>query len=672
MTYSPNLVNIDSVGAEWLCEQIDTLTEEVEHATPVGFNEEFRYLSRGETPMSGLMDFSLTPYWIKPLNQLDPYDPTREVWIKKGVKTSFNTTPIEGGLLYFAAHLRAFHGGFVTADKELAQSRMETHVIPMFQNSGFGDIFRSADADTSSKTGKTKKLLQWLGGGSLTPEGAKNADKFRMYLWMWMWLDEMDSWPQTIGKDGDPVRLVMSRAETFWNMRKIVGGSTPLLKGSSHIDRHFQRGNEQRYECRCLKCGYPMWLKWRHDDINNSAIPRGLIWEYKTDSDFYDPKSVRYECWNCGHGHVEHDKERFINKDNADWVATSEPVEEHIESYHIPALLSRFKHWSDHVATWHEAFTKNEKVKSQDNLQVFYNNVLGESFEVIGVKLSTAAAYSHRREFYHSGQILNDEIEKYCQSPVMFVAMTVDVQGRFLSVATWGVTVGGNSFLIDYKKLKDSSPPDIEDPCCDVDSPVWHELRAIIDNPECYISDDHKTYPIAITLIDSGWGKSEPAVAEFCSEWSRGVYPIKGDSHSYKRIASFYEYKTSLKNPAYMLAVEHYKDRMAPVLRRRWEPSDGDQKRFTVNFPVDMSNAAMKELTVEYKREERKGGRIVAVWHRPSGARNELWDLLIYLQAAIEILAYNTCRGNLEMDETDFIEFWRYVEEEALFWRPAT
>ena len=117
-----------------------------------------------------------------------------------------------------------------------------------------------------------------------------------------------------------------------------------------------------------------------------------------------------------------------------------------------------------------------------------------------------------------------------------------------------------------------------------------------------------------------------------------------------------------------MLAVDHYKDRMAPVLRRRWQPSDGDQKRYTVNFPVDISNAALKELTVEYKREERRNGRIVAVWHRPGGTRNELWDLLIYLQAAIDILVYNTCISNLELKEADFVVFWEHVEEEQLFY----
>lgn len=666
MNAAIDFINTDFVGIDWVLDLFEQLTTEIEHITPVEFNEKFRYLSRGETPFSGLMDFDLTPYWIKPLNQLDPYDPTREIWIKKGVKTSFNTTMIEGGLLYFAAHMKAFHSGYVTADKELAQSRMETHVIPMFQNSGFGDIFRSADADTSSKTGKTKKLLQWLGGGSLTPEGARNADKFRQYLWMWIWFDEIASWAETVGKDGDPIRLVMSRAEAFWNMRKFAGGSTPQYKGG-HTDRMHARGNQQIYECHCLKCGFPMWLKWRVEDINKPGVRRGLVWEYKNGGDIYDPGSVRYECWNCGHGHQEHDKERFVNKDNADWKATATPVEPHVESYHIPALLSRFKAWPDHVATWHEAFTRNEKVKSQDSLQVFYNNVLGESFEIIGEKLSKSAAYSHRREFYHSGQILNDEVEKYCRSPIMFVSMTVDVQGRFLSVATWGITIGGNSFLIEYKKIKDPNK-EIENPVLDIDSPVWGELRDMIDNPEMYISDDHKIYPIAITLIDSGWGDSESTVSEFCSEWSSGVYPIKGDSQSHKRIASFYEYKTSLKNSAYMLAVDHYKDRMAPVLRRRWQPDDGDQKRYTVNFPIDISNAALKELTVEFKREERRNGRIVAVWHRPGGARNELWDLLIYLQAAVDILVYKVCTVNLELKEADFQAFWEHVEDEQLFW----
>ena len=113
---------------------------------------------------------------------------------------------------------------------------------------------------------------------------------------------------------------------------------------------------------------------------------------------------------------------------------------------------------------------------------------------------------------------------------------------------------------------------------------------------------------------------------------------------------------------AYMLAVDHYKDRLAPVLRRRWEPKDGDQPKFHLNFPVDISNAALKELVAEFKRPvKNKKGEVEVRWYRPPGVNNELFDLLVYCHAAIDIFARLTCLGNLELYDTDWKAFWEYA-----------
>ena len=49
------------------------------------------------------------------------------------------------------------------------------------------------------------------------------------------------------------------------------------------------------------------------------------------------------------------------------------------------------------------------------------------------------------------------------------------------------------------------------------------------------------------------------------------------------------------------------------------------------------------------------------VWHRPPGVNNELWDLLIYCMAGIDIFARLTCLGNLELRDTDWKAFWEYA-----------
>lgn len=644
----------------WLEKQFDSFTDHIEHIRPRDFIEQNRYLPKGQTIFPGPMRLSLTPYWIEPLNKIDPRDPTREIWIKKGVKTSLTTTLLENAALYYAAHVKSLPMAYFSADQELANARLNTRFLSMFQKSGFKNIFKSSDEDSGSKRGKTKNYLEFIGGASLRSIGAKNADKLRDFQFFVELLDEMDSFALDLLGEGDIIRLIMSRCDANWGYRKILGGSTPLLKGYSHIDRMYKRGTQKQYECRCLKCGYPMPLRWFKDDLSNPGVRRGMRWDYPEGSNVFDPNSVRYECHNCGHAHVESDKPRFISEENSEWKATAEPVAPGIESYHIPAALSRFKAWSDLVIMHEEAFYPNGKMRSEESMKTFYNLCLGDVFEVQGKKLPEKAAYSHRREFYHSGQILNDQIEKYNESGILFLVMTVDVQKHFLAVAVWGVTASHAVWLIEYKKLKDQS----EEGCLEIDSPAWCELRRMIDDQE-WISEeteDSKVYRPNITLIDCGWGESEAVVTDFCADWNYGVYPIKGDSQSKKRISSYYEYQTSSKMNAYMIAVDHYKDRMAPVMRRRWFPEDGDQPKFHINFPVDITNAAMKELVAEFKRPEKNSkGEIQVVWHRPPGVNNELWDLLIYCMAGIDIFARLTCLGNLELRDTDWKAFWEYA-----------
>ena len=73
-------------------------------------------------------------------------------------------------------------------------------------------------------------------------------------------------------------------------------------------------------------------------------------------------------------------------------------------------------------------------------------------------------------------------------------------------------------------------------------------------------------------------------------------------------------------------------------------------------------------MTTEYKRPKKdKFGNIVSEWYRPPGVRNELWDLLVYANAAVDILAHRVCTLTLELQETDFQEFWSYIMDEVLF-----
>lgn len=88
-----------------------------------------------------------------------------------------------------------------------------------------------------------------------------------------------------------------------------------------------------------------------------------------------------------------------------------------------------------------------------------------------------------------------------------------------------------------------------------------------------------------------------------------------------------------------MLAtVDIYKDRWSAALKREWS-GVGHMPRNNWSAPSDLPDKAIKELTVEYKREKRdpSSGKLLGTyWHRPGNARQELWDLLVYSTCALE------------------------------------
>ena len=96
----------------------------------------------------------------------------------------------------------------------------------------------------------------------------------------------------------------------------------------------------------------------------------------------------------------------------------------------------------------------------------------------------------------------------------------------------------------------------------------------------------------------------------------------------------------------------------------------GEQPEYHFNAPVDITDKQLKELTVESRREKKdpKTNVTTYFWYRPGNARNELWDLLVYGHAAVEILAYQICIEHFELETIDWSKFWDYIEAEALYY----
>lgn len=657
--------DISRIGNDWILSEIDGLTESISHLKPSEFNERYRYLPESVSPMPGFIRYDVNPFMREIIDCFDINSPVREINVKKGVQITY-TTMLESVLLYFMAHVKTLPIMFMTADKGLAESRIENNIIPMINQSGFDHIIRSSDEGNSRKTGKTKHHIQWEGGGFLLPFGAKNADKMRMHSIAVLLKDELDAWPYTVGNDGDPDALSDDRCAAYWERRKIGRGGTPLILGSSKIDAAYKRGDQRKYMVLCKACGFPQFLRWSSVNKENGIIG-GFDWEL--DDGMLIPESVCYRCQECGHAHHEHDKERLFAEDHgAHWKPTARPVEQGIRSYHLPALYSPIgmQPWYKSVGMYLKGWDPvAEKVRDISQYQVFYNNVLAEPFQIMGSKITFTQVSAHRRAVYRLGQIPNQYAARFSGSPVLMLTCTVDVHKRNLAVAVMGWCRDMRCYLIDYWRFEAKEK---ESDCDELDCSVWGRLREVIEEKE-YVADDGKKYRIGVTFVDAGYAND--TVTTFCSAYASGVYPILGRDRPAKNqtIKEFAEFKTQAGRPGYRILVDHYKDRLGPVLRREWVEEAGEQGTYHFNAPVDTTDKQLKELTVETRKEKKddKGG-VTYFWYRPGNARNELWDLLVYAHAAVEVAAWNICVGHFELETVDWPRFWDFIESEKLYY----
>lgn len=647
---------------EWLAQQFEALTVEVNALSPSAWAEQRRYLPPNVTSMPGYYRFDVAPYLREPLDCLSVDSPIREVSIIKGVQLGFTVGVLENAIGYFIEHVKNSPLMLITADNELAKLRMDSYITPMLTESGLYHLIRSSDENNTRKTGKTDKKIEWVGGGFLIPIGAQNANKLRSLSIQVLLRDEIDGWPETVGKDGDPLRLSADRTTGFSESRKIVDVSTPLIKGQSRIHTRYLRGDQRQYFVCCLRCGHSQTLKWRRTNPETGEVT-GIVWETQNNRLVRD--SVRYLCERCGHAHTNDDKTRLLSPDNgAQWRPTAEPISPDHRSYHINALYSPvgMQSWTSCVQYWLDAWDEeHHRPRDLGALQVFYNNILGEPFELRGEKLRFENISEHRRSAYQSGQVPNTWAAKFCGGPVLLLTCAVDVHADNLAVAVIGWCRGRRAVLIEYARFQgDTSQLD--------DSGSWGKLRELIEERE-FVSDDGKRYRVQLTLIDSGYLTDK--VYEFAADYQAGVNPVKGRDQPAKsaNVKEFSEFRTPMGTLAFSVWVDLYKDRWSAALRRSWD-GESLQPHGHFNAPMDITDKQLKELTAEVKRErieKSTGKRVGFEWFRPQGAPNELWDLLVYTNAALDLIAWDYCRQQLQLEFVNWQAFYDNAEQDQLY-----
>ncbi|NJK56922.1 MAG: phage terminase large subunit family protein [Pleurocapsa sp. SU_5_0] len=317
-----------------------------------------------------------------------------------------------------------------------------------------------------SRNASSTILMKMFAGGFLRLAGANSPSSLASMSIRAYFGDEIDKYPASAGKEGDPVKLAIQRTETFWDWLVFLV-STPSIKENSRIESEFNQSDRRHYFVPCPHCGHKQHFVWERIQYAGK------------DTHAADPLAgVYYICESCGTPIEEKHKASMIK--NGQWQATAVANDPKHIGFHINRFYSPWKGWQDLCLDYEASKDDHQK------LQVFWNATLGLPFErVAGEKLDWQKLRDRGKQSNYAQGIV----------PMGGLILTagVDVQADRLEVAivAWGR--GEETFVIAYHKI-------LGDP---LQSDVWTQLVDVTGL--VYQRQDGVQLRVRATCIDSGY-----------------------------------------------------------------------------------------------------------------------------------------------------------------------
>lgn len=471
---------------------------------------------------------------------------------------------------------------------QMAESFSKDRLSPMLRDT---PVLRDKVNDKSRNSGNTI-LQKTFPGGHVTMVGANSPSSLASRPIRILLADEIDRYPGTAGKEGDPLMLAGKRLATFWN-KKEVCVSTPTTKETSRIAVEFEHSTQEEWNVPCPVCGAFTPLAWAN-----------IVFD-KEDLD-----NIGCACPTCGavSGETEWKEQSKKGKFIAKYPNRK------VRGFHLNALASLFVEWREIV----EKFLVANEEKKKGNIELlkaWTNTEMGEVWEQEGEQLETEDLFQ-RREKYN------------CEVPEEVIVLTagVDVQDdRFeAEVVGWGVEKEswGIRYQVIYGDLKLKK--------------VWEDLDAFLS--QTFITADGRHLKIACTCIDSG-GHFTNEVYQFCKDRTfRLVFAIKGKGGADVPYFNRPTKSNSAKTPLFTIGVDTGKAHLYQSLAVKEEGAN------YCHFPKEKDRGYTQEyfrgLTSEKRVMTYKKGRAQYAWilKDEKYKRNEPLDIRNYATAAFEIL----------------------------------
>ena len=255
-----------------------------------------RMLQAGVSRQPGPWSNEMTPYLCGPMDAYND-DHVRHLVLCFG--TQLGKTETLYNLLGFVIDQDPYSTLLVYPREDDSKTVSRTRIQPMIEDCS------SLRAKKPAQQDRYQLLEMHFPGMILYMVGANSPAALAQKPCRNVFRDEIDKYPEKVGKDADPLSLSEERAKSFWDIRKIVDVSSPTLE-SVGIWKQLQSCDVTRsYRVPCPHCGEYQKLKFAQVKWDKPSTVRN---ESKAQ---IAKSTARYECESC---------RESINDDHKLWM----------------------------------------------------------------------------------------------------------------------------------------------------------------------------------------------------------------------------------------------------------------------------------------------------------------------------------------------------------------
>lgn len=498
----------------------------------------------------------------------------REIWVQKSAQIGW--TEIINNAIGYHVHQDPAPIMLVLPTKDAAEEWSRDRLTPMIRDT---PVLRERISGQKSRSSTDTLRHKTFPGGLLALAISNSPSSLASKPIRILCFDEVDKYPQATKHHGDPLGRAMKRTNNFWN-RKVLGGSTPTVKGVSKIEARFGASDQRYYFVPCRHCGEMQRLVWAQVK--------------------FDVRPAQYLCAHCGVLWTEAERVEALSK--GEW-RSSKPFDG-IAGFHISEIYSPFVKLDEMVASFLEA------KKLPETLQQWVNESLGETWEEAGATVEPGSLLE-RKEQYGPENVPDG---------VLLLTAGVDVQDDRIEVQLDGWGIDEENWIIDQRVFRgDPGKP-----------ALWLEVDEYL--LQRFPTEDGRQLFIEAVAVDSG-GHNTQAVYQFVvSRKRRRVWAIKGMAGPGK-LAWPKQASRTAKSRAkvYIIGVDTIKGVLYGRLSKVPEPGPG-----YIHLPHAADEGFCKQLTSEKAVTKYVRGRATLVWEpRAKGIAQEAQDCWNYAYAAM-------------------------------------